>query len=642
VKSNFESRAWLQPRVSPHGAMPNVTGETGFAMDECKKGLQELFVESDTEDKSYTITLALSESIPMESYNFQAFENGIKITGGGESGLLYGVYGFLSRIRRGEKDLFKEVEEIPAVSMRVLNHWDNMDGSIERGYAGKSIFFKNGRIDYDPQHLTNYARLLASVGINQIAINNVNVTPLSAKLITEEMLPDLAKMAAIFRPFGVRLIVSVHFDSPVLLGGLSTPDPLDEKVAKWWQEAATTVYRYVPDLAGFLMKADSEFRSGPMALGRTQADGANVIAKALKPHGGTIYWRCFVYNCMQDWRDTKTDRPKAAYYHFYPLDGQFDDNVVLQVKHGPMDFQVREPNSPLIGAMNKTRQAIEFQVTQEYTGQQIDMYALPVQWEEVWNHPVTDTRNTLDLIGKELEAITAVANIGNDENWTGHLLAQANWYAFGRMAWNPHLTASEIIEEWAKLTFGNDDNLLNPLCKMLLDSRLAYEKYNAPLGIGWMVNIHHHYGPSVDGYEYMKWGTYHRADSNAIGVDRTREGTGYTAQYHTHVRDMYENKNTCPEDMLLFFHRLPYDYALQSGKTLIQHIYDTHFDGVEDVEDFIKTWESLQNLLPEEAYNSVRGRLERQLENALEWRDVVNSYFFRKTGIADKKGRKIL
>ena len=632
---DFGYKAWLQSGLWSNLPGFRLEGLKGFAYEECQRGLKRL---TGSKAGDTVINLSVSEDLQPESYVIAGSFDGISITGGDENGLLYGVYGFLSRLSQGETAF--NVTEKPAVAMRILNHWDNIDGSVERGYSGKSLFFKNGQIGYDPERLQDYARLLASIGINQICINNVNVYFESAKLITER-LPELAQVADIFRPFGIRLIVAIHFDSPVLLGGLPTADPVDADVANWWKEAAAAVYKRIPDLAGFLVKADSEFRSGPMALGRTQADGANVIAKALKPFGGIAYWRCFVYNCMQDWRDTVTDRPKAAYDYFKPLDGQFDDNVILQIKHGPSDFQVREPNSPLLGAMENTHQGLELQITQEYTGQQKDLYATAVQWEEILSHPVTDTLNTRDLIGNKIDLMVAVANTGNDSNWTGHLLAQANLYAFGRMAWNPALTAAEVIKEWASLTFGTNPQLLNPLVGMVLKSREVYEKYNAPLGIGWMVNISHHYGPSVDGYEYMKWGTYHRADAKAIGVDRTPAGTGFTVQYHPYVRDMYENKGTCPEEIMLFFHRLPYDYRLKSGQTLLQYIYDTHFEGVEDVEGFIQTWESLKALLPEEAYVSVKERLDLQLTNAKEWRDVVNSYFFRKTGIADDKGRKI-
>jgi alpha-glucuronidase len=527
------------------------------------------------------------------------------------------------------------------IEERILNHWDNLDGHVERGYSGRSLFFDNGKVSYDKDRLRDYARLLASIGINRVCCNNVNVTERAARLITEELLPDVAGLATIFREYGIRFIIAVDFTGPRLLGGLNTYDPLDADVIKWWDKTAKTVYKFIPDLAGFLVKADSEFRDGPAALGRTQADGANVIARAIKPHGGRVYWRCFVYNCVQDWRDTKTDRPKAAYDHFYPLDGDFDDNVILQIKHGPSDFQVREPNSPLIGAMKHTAQAIELQVTQEYTGQQVDLYALAVQWEEIFSAPVSDTRLMRDLMGQEVTAIVAVANTGLDMNWTGHTLAQANLYSFGRMACNPELTARNVLSEWITLTFGESPEPGKPLLEMLLASRGVYEKYTSPLALGWMVNINHHYGPGPEGYEFSKWGTYHRANHEAIGVDRTENGTGYTAQYHPFLNALYSNKEKCPEELLLYFHRLPYDYKLKSGKTLLQFIYDTHFEGHDEVEGFIETWKGLKLLLPEAAYNSVAERLKLQLSNAREWRDVVNTYFYRLTGIPDEQGRTI-
>ena len=527
------------------------------------------------------------------------------------------------------------------IEERILNHWDNINGHVERGYSGRSLFFDNDNINYDPKRIRDYARFLASIGINRVCCNNVNVTPRAAKMITDELLPDVSGLAAIFREFDIRFIIAVDFTSPRLLGGLSTYDPLDPDVISWWEDAAKKVYSHIPDLAGFLVKADSEFRDGPAALGRSQADGANVIARALKPFGGKTYWRCFVYNCMQDWRDINTDRPKAAYNHFFPLDGDFDNNVILQIKHGPSDFQVREPNSPLLGAMKNTNQAIELQVTQEYTGQQIDLYALAVQWEEVFSAPVSDTQKMRDLIGNKISAVVAVANTGLDTNWTGHTLAQANLYSFGRMACDPSLEARTVLAEWISLTFGDNPDLNNKLLEMLIKSRYTYEKYTSPLGLGWMVNISHHYGPSPEGYEFMKWGTYHRANFEAIGVDRTDKGTGYTKQYHPYLCDLYSRKETCPENLLLYFHRLPYSYKLKSGQTLLQFIYDTHFVGCDEVEEFIRTWDSLKHLLPADAYNSVADRLKQQLENAKEWRDVVNTYFYRLTGIPDEKERRI-
>ncbi|MCL2198445.1 MAG: alpha-glucuronidase [Defluviitaleaceae bacterium] len=635
-KTSFGYRAWFQPT----GSFSTFSGgkHALFAEEEFQRGYMELFGE----EKS-GVTFEINKSLPSEGFSIKGDTSAVKVEGGDESGLLYGAYRLLFAMRRGEQTF--TINDKPAVPLRMLNHWDNGDGSVERGYSGNSLFWRDGMIGYDLPRLRDYARLLASVGINQISVNNVNVRLITAKLLTDEGLNDLVKVAEVFRPFGIKLLISVHFDSPVWLGGLKTSDPADPKVADFWNEAATRVYKRIPDLGGFLVKADSEFQSGPNAFGHTQDVGANVIAKALKPHGGTLHWRCFIYNCLQDWRDTVTDRPKAAYDTFFPIDGKFDDNVILQVKHGPSDFQVREPNSPLLGAMKATRESLEFQIAQEYTGQQKDMYAWAVQWEEIFNMPFNESRKTRDLIGKELEAVVAVSNTGNDENWCGHIMAQANLYAFGRMAWNPALTAKEVTEEWTALTFVKS-NFVAPevypsVVQMLMDSRHVYEKYNAPLGICWMVYVHHHYGPSPDGYEYAKWGTYHRADHKAIGVDRTRKGTGYTAQYQPYVRDLYENLDTCPEEMVLYFHRLPYDYKLKDGRTMIQYIYDTHFEGVEGVEDFIKTWESLKGKLPDDAYTHIRKRLDMQLENAKEWRDVINSYFFRKSNIADKKGRRI-
>ena len=530
----------------------------------------------------------------------------------------------------------------PKVKERILNHWDNISGDVERGYSGGSLFFKGGKIDFSAARINDYARFLSSIGINRICCNNVNVCKRAALMITEELLPDVARLAAIFREYGIRFIIAIDWCSPVNLGGLSTADPLDKLVETWWETTVKTVYKHIPDLAGFLVKADSEFRDGPATLGRTQAHGANVLARALKPFGGNVYWRCFVYDCQQDWRDNKTDRPKAAYDCFYTLDGEFDDNVILQIKNGPYDFQVREPNSPLLGAMKHTAQALEFQITQEYTGQQIDLYSLAVQWEEIFASPISESRHIHDLIGNEITAVVGVANTGLDNNWTGNTLAQANLYSFGRMACDPFLSARDVLSEWIKLTFGTDPMLNMTLLEMMLVSRRVYEKYTTPLALGWMVNINHHYGPSPEGYEYSKWGTYHRADSKAIGIDRTIKGTGYAAQYDPYLSKLYSDLKTCPEELLLFFHRLPYDHRMKCGRSLIQYIYDEHFEGVEAVERFIETWcNTLQPLLPESAYKSVAKRFELQLDNAREWRDVINTYFYRLSGISDEHGRLI-
>jgi alpha-glucuronidase len=355
-----------------------------------------------------------------------------------------------------------------------------------------------------------------------------------------------------------------------------------------------------------------------------------------------------VYNSAQDWRDTTVDRARAAYDTFYPLDGCFDDNVLLQIKHGPYDFQVREPVSPLFGALKRTRQLMELQITQEYTGHQIDLCYLPYMWQDVLNFDTAhgDVKRIKDLLTSgKIGGLAAVGNAGLDQNWTGHTLAQANLYGYGRLAWNPALTATDIASEWARLTFpaqpASNVKVDSAVANLLLRSYPAYEKYNAPFGVCFMVTPGLHYGPNIEGYEFSKWGTYHRADREAIGIDRTPRGTGYTTQYAVPNAARFADVHTCPENLLLFFHRVRYDYRMQNGETLLQNIYDTHFAGVEDVEKMLAVWDGLRAELDEVVYEGVKSRMERQLINACEWRDQINTYFFRKTGIADKKGRKI-
>jgi len=581
--------------------------------------------------------------------------NDLIIAAQDESGLLYGVFHFLSLLARGKADRSLDIREAPASPLRMINHWDNTPGNVERGYAGQSLFFRDNRIDYDRDRVRDYARLLASIGINRISINNVNVRGTAKLLITEEYLPDLAALASIFRPFGIRLILGINFGAPWSLGKLPTADPLDPGVADWWKKRADLIYEYIPDLYGFIVKADSEGEPGPFQYNRNHADGANMLAKALKPHNGTVIWRCFVYNSQQDWRDHSQDRARAAYDHFMPLDGAFDDNVILQVKFGPYDFQVREPVSPLFGALKNTRHVMELQITQEYTGHQIDLCYLPWLWQDIMrfdtahgpNHsikeligpdedPIGSGKNGSSRIG----GVAAVVNTGLDRNWTGHTLAQANLYGYGRIIWDPSLGAEEIAREWSELSFGPGDTA-EKISGILLKSYPAYEKYNAPFGVCFMVTPGLHYGPNIEGYEFSRWGTYHRADAHAIGIDRTPSGTVYTGQYSPRNAAMFADPAACPENLILFFHRLRYDYVMKNGETLLQNIYDTHFKGCDEAAEMLEEWKGLKNSLPEEVYNSVLSRFERQLVNAREWRDQINTYFWRKTGIADKKGRKI-
>ena len=449
-----------------------------------------------------------------------------------------------------------------------------------------------------------------------------------AQLLLEDDLPSLALLAEAFRPFGIRLMVSIDFSQP-MRSGIPTADPLDPAVREWWKKTASQVWAAIPDLAGFLVKADSEGRPGPFTYGRNHADGANMLAEAVRPYGGVIVWRCFVYNCRQDWRDTATDRPKAAWEHYAFLDGQFADNVILQVKHGPFDFQVREPLSPLLLGMKRTNLAMELQLAQEYTGHQIDLYTMIPMWKELYE----------ELPADNIMSLAAVSNLGNDANYTGHPLAAVNLYTFGLLAWNPETDAETAVARWCRLTYGFSPAEEKKLTDLLLSSRGIYEKYTAPLGIGWMVNPHDHYGPNPSGYEYDLWGTYHKADRNAVGIDRTAVGTGYLSQYPETIRKKYENPETCPDLYLLFYHRLPYTFRMKDGRTLVQRIYDDHFEGLEETRVLAEKLLSLP--FPEPDAGVIRERMEKQLYNAREWCDIINTFFHRLSGVPDERGRKI-
>ncbi|MDO7905318.1 alpha-glucuronidase family glycosyl hydrolase [Paenibacillus sp. JX-17] len=565
-------------------------------------------------------------------------------------GVLYGVFHLL-RLMGTLADL-EELDEVirPVNGLRMINHWDNFDGSIERGYAGRSFLYENNRFIDEPERLRDYARLMSSTGINGISINNVNVHQQETLFISKEYLSDVARIADQFRDYGIRLFLSVNFAAPMHGGDLDTADPLDPQVRQWWRAKAAELYEAIPDFGGFIVKADSENRPGPFTYGRNHADGANMLAEALEPFGGLVIWRCFVYNCKQDWRDRKTDRARAAYDHFKPLDGQFKDNVILQIKNGPMDFQVREPVSPLFGALEKTNHLIEFQITQEYTGQQRHLCYLVPQWKEILEFDTyakgegSPVKRVVDgsLWGNRCSGMAAVTNVGRDVNWTGHLLAQANLYGYGRLSWDPELSAEAIASEWTALTFGSNPDAARIVIAMLMDSWNIYESYTAPLGVGWMVNPEHHYGPNVDGYEYSQWGTYHFADHQGIGVDRTlNTGTGYSGQYMGLNAERYDSVESCPDELLLFFHHVPYTHVLHSGKTVIQHIYDTHFEGAEQAAELVNRWSSLKGRIADSLYDQVAERLKGQAVHAKEWRDQINTYFYRKSGIEDMQQRTI-
>lgn len=568
------------------------------------------------------------------------------VSGATPRGVLYGAFGLLRRVALGDVPLTLDEVQRPSAPLRWVNQWDNLDGTIERGYAGRSIFFAAGSVAGDLSRVRAYARLLASIGINGCTINNVNA---DQRLLTPAYLPQLARVAEAFRPWGVRLSIAVDFSSPKGLGGLDTFDPLDPGVAAFWKDHVDTIYAAIPDFGGFTLKADSEGRLGPSAYGRTHADAANVIARSLAPHGGVIFYRGFVYDHHMDWRNPKNDRARAAWDNFKALDGQFDENVVLQVKHGPIDFQVREPASPLFAALPRTSQVIELQVTQEYTGQQRHVVYLGPMWQEVLNFDMQahgkSTPVKALVTGKTftrpLGGFVAVVNVGLAQNWLAHDLAMANLYVYGRLAWNPGIPARQAAEEWVRLTFTHDPLVVRTVTGILMASWPAYEHYTGPLGGGGLTDIINvHYGPGVESSERNGWGQWHRADEHGMGMDRTvATGTGYIGQYPPAVAAMYESLATCPDELLLFMHHVPYTHVLHSGKTVIQHIYDTHDQGAGEAARFAREWRTIDGHIDRERFEAVRARLDYQAGHAVVWRDAIWQWFRKTSGIPDAKGR---
>ncbi|HTS65087.1 MAG TPA: alpha-glucuronidase family glycosyl hydrolase [Candidatus Acidoferrales bacterium] len=554
------------------------------------------------------------------------------ITGGGDRGALYGVFAFLRKIALGEPLDRLDETQTPRVPVRWVNEWNNLDGSIERGYGGRSIFWDNLKSREDLSRVKDYGRMLASLGINGCSINNVNVNP---RILAPEFLPEIKRIADVFRPWGVRTVISVDFGSPKTVGGLDTFDPLDPKVAEWWKSKVDEIYRVVPDLGGLLIKADSEGRVGPSAYNRTHADAANVMARALKPHGGLLFYRGFVYDHHMDWRNLKNDRARAADDNFRALDGKFDDNVVIQIKHGPIDFQVREPASPLFGTLEKTKQAIELQITQEYFGQGRHTVFLIPMWKEVLDFDVNGP------VKSRVNGFVGVSNVGLDENWYGNHLSQANLYGFGRLAWNPDLTSQQIVDEWTKLTFGSDPKVVNTIDDIQLTSWRTYEDYTGPLGLQTLTDITgDHYGVNVEASERNGWGQWHRADEHGVGMDRTvATGTGFIGQYRAAVAKVYDSIESCPDDLLLFMHHVPYTQKLHSGKTVIQYIYDSHYEGADAVAGYVRQWKTLAGAVDEQRYRDVLAQLEYQAGQAIVWRDAVTNWFHKASGIADAEGR---
>ena len=577
------------------------------------------------------VTLLIDTDIPKEAYRISEKDRRVCISAGSECGLLYGAYALLRRQETGDRSQETGVIEKPFFKYRILNHWDNLDGSIERGYAGLSIFWDldgDQPKAIDARLIKEYARANASIGINGTVLNNVNASP---KMLSTIYLNKVKEIADILRPYGIKVYLSVNFASPMTIpakgfnGGkpVKTADPLNAQVKAWWKAKAKEIYTLIPDFGGFLVKANSEGQPGPFDYKRTHADGANMLAEAVKPYGGIIMWRSFVYGAGHKGED----RVKQAVSEFKDLDGHFLDNVILQSKNGPLDFQPREPYAPIFDNMRKTKQMAELQITQEYLGQSRHLVYLAPMWREFFGF-VEPSR----LVG-----IAGVANIGLDKNWCGHHFSQANWYAFGRLAWNPFLTSEAIAEEWLTATFSptiksTGSSILTPLLSMMLRSREACVDYMMPLGLHHIFAFDQHYGPEPDGYiaHYpIEWCPvyYHRADSIGIGFDRTHTGSDATSQYREPFCSLYDDINTCPERYLLWFHHVPWTYRLKSGNTLWEALQLHYARGVKEVEDFIDIWHQAKPAIDEQRWKEVDDRMQHQLENAKEWKKVCLDYF---------------
>ena len=581
----------------------------------------------------------------------------IIVTAENDRGVLYGSFALLRKIALGEPIADLDEKQAPYAPVRWLNLWDVMGFPRREGspanaanqsgsFSNNSIVYENGNVREDLTRAKDFARLLASIGINGAAISNVNA---DLRILTPEFYPQLVRLAAAWRPWGIQVVLPVDLGSPKTVGGLDTFDPLDARVAAWWKTKVDELYAVIPDMAGFVMKADSEDRVGPSAYKRTQADAANVVARGLKPHGGLMFYRAFVYNHHLDWTVMKNDRARAAYDYFQPLDGQFDDNVVVQIKNGPIDFQVREPASPLFGALEKTSQAIELEVVQEYMGQARHLTFLIPQWKAALDfdmHAGAGPTPVKALIAGKVFHRPTGGFIGTDmtsmdPTWAHSDFAQPNLYGFGRLAWNPDLSSERIAEEWTRLTFGSDPKVVQTIDGMLLRSWRVYENYTGPLGLQTLTEITaNHYGVAVEASENNGWGQWHRADNKGVGMDRTvATGTGYIGQYSPAVAKVYESLETCPDDLILWMHHVPYTYKLHSGKTVIQYLYDSHYEGAESAAGYVRDWKSLEGRVDEARHQQLLKELEYQAGSAQLWRDAVAGWFFRASGIPDDKGR---
>jgi alpha-glucuronidase len=546
--------------------------------------------------------------------------------------VLYGTFAFIRKMQNEEEIAGLNMVEAPKYEQRLLNHWDNLNGTVERGYAGHSIWWnRDSEFEDLKEHYLTYARANASVGINGTVLNNVNADP---DVLTSEYIQKFAQFAELFRPYNIKVYMSVNFSSPAIIGGLDDSDPLRDEVREWWKEKVKEIYDEIPDFGGFLVKANSEGQPGPQDYGRTHADGANMMAEALEPYNGIVMWRAFVY------APSGGDRAKQAHNEFVPLDGKFHENVIVQAKNGPIDFQPREPFSPVFGSMSQTPLMIEFQITQEYLGFSNHLAYLATMQKETFetdtyvNGPGSTVAKATDgsLFDQTHTAISGVANIGRDTNWTGHHFAQANWYAYGRLAWDHTLRADEIAREWLGMTFSNEQAFVEPTLNIMMRSRDAIVNYMTPLGLHHLMGWSHHHGPEPwteieDARPDWLPKYYHKASEDGIGFDRTDSGSDAVSQYEEPLASMFNNPQTTPENLILWFHHLPWNYTMSSGLPLWDELCYHYYDGVDEVRLMQKKWDRLSGFIDEERFEHVRYKLKVQSREAEWWRDACLLYF---------------
>jgi alpha-glucuronidase len=574
------------------------------------------------------------DKLPPEGYIIQTTKirgrKTVLIASNTETGVLYGTFHFL-RLLQTFSDISKlSVSSSPAISYRLLNHWDNLNRSVERGYAGLSLWDWNSLPDSASPRYKDYARANASIGINGTVITNVNA---NALILSEEYLKKVKVLADIFRPYGIRIYLTARFSAPQEAGKLPTSDPLDPQVKKWWENKASEIYSLIPDFGGFLVKANSEGQPGPQNYNRTHAEGANMLADAVAPYGGIVMWRAFVYD-----NNVPDDRAKQAYNEFVPLDGKFRDNVIMQVKNGPVDFQPREPFHPLFGAMKDTPVMPEFQITQEYLGASVHLVYLAPLFEECLKSDTyakgkgTTVAKIIDgsAYGYDLTAMAGVANTGNVTNWTGHPFSQANWYAYGRLAWDPYLSSEELAVDWIRMTFSNDKEVVETIKQVMMQSREIAVNYMTPLGLHHIMYAGHHYGPGPwvsTGRQDWTSVYYHRASKEGIGFNRSSTGSNAAAQYFPEVREIYNDMSACPENLLLWFHHMPWDHKMRSGLTLWDELCSRYDSGVKSVKWMQNEWDSLKGQIDTERFEKVTELLKLQLRDAQIWKDGCLLYF---------------